>query len=201
MNIKKPVYVGIDFGNEYSQVSYYSDKEKEPVSLGLSGPENGYYIPTVISKAVGKSQWFAGDEAKNSTMLMDTVIVDNLVMKGDDVFNFVLNKVPEQIEKLLLSQNILKDDIDYFMCHQPNKFMLQKLADKLGVCYDKMPNNIVENFGNASGVTIPTNICFNLPDQKNEYRICLSGFGVGLTWASMILNIGKLKIKKIIEYK
>ena len=47
MNIKKPVYVGIDFGNEYSQVSYYSDKEKEPVSLGLSGPENGYYIPTV----------------------------------------------------------------------------------------------------------------------------------------------------------
>lgn len=39
MNIKKPVYVGIDFGNEYSQVSYYSDKEKEPVSLGLSGPE------------------------------------------------------------------------------------------------------------------------------------------------------------------
>ena len=48
MNIKKPVYVGIDFGNEYSQVSYYSDKEKEPVSLGLSGPENGYYIPTVI---------------------------------------------------------------------------------------------------------------------------------------------------------
>ncbi len=84
MNIKKPVYVGIDFGNEYSQVSYYSDKEKEPVSLGLSGPENGYYIPTVISKAVGKSQWFAGDEAKNSTMLMDTVIVDNLVMKAMD---------------------------------------------------------------------------------------------------------------------
>ena len=64
-----------------------------------------------------------------------------------------------------------------------------------------MPNNIVENFGNASGVTIPTNICFNLPDPKSEYRICLSGFGVGLTWASMILNIGKLKIKKIIEYK
>lgn len=84
MNIKKPVYVGIDFGNEYSQVSYYSDKEKEPVSLGLSGPENGYYIPTVISKAVGKSQWFAGDEAKNSTMLMDTVIVDNLVVKAMD---------------------------------------------------------------------------------------------------------------------
>lgn len=64
MNIKKPVYVGIDFGNEYSQVSYYSDKEKEPVSLGLSGPENGYYIPTVISKAVGKANGLQGMKRK-----------------------------------------------------------------------------------------------------------------------------------------
>lgn len=159
-------------------------------ALCLNIPAGGFRMPSTPETAIMHE-----DEAGNFRAL------DNLVMKGDDVFNFVLNKVPEQIEKLLLSQNILKDDIDYFMCHQPNKFMLQKLADKLGVCYDKMPNNIVENFGNASGVTIPTNICFNLPDPKNEYKICLSGFGVGLTWASMILNIGKLNIKKIIEYK
>ncbi len=159
-------------------------------ALCLNIPAGGFRMPSTPETAIMHE-----DEAGNSRAL------DNLVMKGDDVFNFVLNKVPEQIEYLLSSQNLSKEDIDYFMCHQPNKFMLQKLADKLDVSYDKMPNNIVEKFGNASGVTIPTDICLNLPDEKDEYKICLSGFGVGLTWASMILDIENLNFKKIIEYK
>jgi 3-oxoacyl-[acyl-carrier-protein] synthase-3 len=81
--------------------------------------------------------------------------------------------------------------------------MLQKLADKMNISYEKMPNNVVENFGNASSVSIPTAIAFNLGQKllNNAYKICLSGFGVGLTWASMVLNIGNLSICKIIEYK
>ena len=63
-----------------------------------------------------------------------------------------------------------------------------------------MPNNIVENFGNASGVTIPTNICFNLKDKNDRMKICLSGFGIGLTWATMVLDIEGLNFNKLIEY-
>ena len=85
---------------------------------------------------------------------------DNLVMKGDDVFNFVQRKVPPMIEHLLEQANVSKDDVDWYMFHQPNKFMLHKLADKIGIDKDKMPANIVENFGNASGVTVPTNISY-----------------------------------------
>ena len=120
-------------------------------------------------------------------------------MKGDDVFNFVLNQVPQQIEELLAYLNLSKEDIDYFMCHQPNKFMLQKLADKLGISYEKLPNNIVEKFGNASGVTIPTNICCNLQNKKEPLKLCLSGFGIGLTWATMVLDLD-LNFNQIIEY-
>ena len=89
------------------------------------------------------------------------------------------------------------------MFHQPNKFMLQKLADKMKVSQEKMPNNIVENFGNASSASIPTTITFNFGKKllTNKYKICLSGFGVGLTWASMLLNIGKLNICEMIDYK
>lgn len=174
-NNNEKIYVDIKFDGENA--------------FCLNIPAGGFRMPSTAETAVMKE-----DEAGNFRSL------DNLVMKGDDVFNFVLNKVPEQIEEVLSEMKLTKDEIDYFMCHQPNKFMLQKLADKLGVKYEKMPNNIVENFGNASGVTIPTNICFNLKDKNDRLKICLSGFGIGLTWATMVLDLAEMKFNELIEY-
>jgi 3-oxoacyl-[acyl-carrier-protein] synthase-3 len=127
---------------------------------------------------------------------------ENLVMKGDDVFNFVQTEVPPMIESLLQTANVDKDNVDYYMFHQPNKFMLNKVADKLGVNRDKMPANVVENFGNSSGVTIPVVTCFNISEEIKEKRlkICFSGFGVGLTWASFLMDVGPLSFCEIIEY-
>ena len=82
MNIKRTIYVGIDFCNDFSQVSYYNFTDNEPVSVGFSGPDSGYNIPCVISKTIGKEQWFAGDEAKNSATLGEAVLVDNLLGKA-----------------------------------------------------------------------------------------------------------------------
>ena len=128
--------------------------------------------------------------------------LDNLVMKGDDVFNFVQTEVPPMIEELLKGSGKTTDDIDYFLFHQPNKFMLSKLADKMGVPHDKMPANIVENFGNASGASIPTNISFNLGDIacKQTFNVCFAGFGVGLTWAAIEQQLGNLMFNQIIYY-
>ena len=128
--------------------------------------------------------------------------LDNLVMKGDEVFNFVQREVPPMIKDLLSLAGVDKQAVDYFMFHQPNKFMLNKLADKLGVPRDKMPSNIVENFGNASGVSIPTAITYNLGERltRESFLICLAGFGVGLTWASLLIQLEYLKFNKIIDY-
>lgn len=127
---------------------------------------------------------------------------DHLVMKGDEVFNFVQLEVPPLIRHNLNIAGLSIDKIDYYMFHQPNRFMLQKLADNLGVPYSKMPNNVVENFGNASGVSIPTAICFNLGGNllSNRYLVCLAGFGVGLTWGSLILDLGPLDFCDLINY-
>jgi 3-oxoacyl-[acyl-carrier-protein] synthase-3 len=127
---------------------------------------------------------------------------DHLVMKGDEVFNFVQTEVPPLIDEVFKLANITKEEIDYFMFHQPNRFMLQKLADKIGVSRDKMPSNIVENFGNSSGVTIPLAITFNIGNEieNKQFKLCLSGFGVGLTWAAMVLDIGTLAFCKQIDY-
>ena len=88
------------------------------------------------------------------------------------------------------------------MFHQPNRFMLRKLADKMGVGPERLPSNIVENFGNSSGVTIPLAITFNIRERmlRESLRICLAGFGVGLTWASMLMDMGPLSFCEMIEY-
>lgn len=127
---------------------------------------------------------------------------DNLKMDGQEVFNFVLVDVPPLIDSLLGFAGTTKDSVDYFMFHQPNKFMLKKLADKMKVSYEKMPNNIVENFGNSSGATIPVNITFNLGTKllEKSYTTCLAGFGAGLTCSSMLLTIGGLDFCEIIEF-
>jgi 3-oxoacyl-[acyl-carrier-protein] synthase-3 len=126
---------------------------------------------------------------------------DNLVMKGDEVFNFVQTEVPPMIDSLLNYAGVEIEKVDYFMFHQPNKFMLAKLADKMNVPHEKMPGNIVENFGNGSGVSIPTAITFNLgPKLKTEqHLICLAGFGVGLTWGSLLVTIGNLEFCEMID--
>ncbi len=128
--------------------------------------------------------------------------LDNLVMKGDEVFNFVQVEVPPMIDELLERASVEKNRVDYYMFHQPNRFMLQKLADKLEIPREKMPNNIVENFGNSSGATIPTNITFNIGEklEKQEMQLCLSGFGVGLTWAALLLRMGKLDFCQTINF-
>ena len=127
---------------------------------------------------------------------------DNLVMQGDEVFNFVQREVPPMIGHLFEQSGVERDQVDWFMFHQPNKFMLHKLADKLGIPHEKMPANIVENFGNASGVTVPTCISYNLGERlcRETLQLCMAGFGVGLTWSSVMMKMGPLKFNQIIEF-
>jgi 3-oxoacyl-[acyl-carrier-protein] synthase-3 len=68
--------------------------------------------------------------------------------------------------------------------------------------HSRMPNNVVQHFGNSGGATIPTAIAFNLADQlKKETRlVCLAGFGGGLTWASMLMRLGRLAFCELIDY-
>ena len=124
-------------------------------------------------------------------------------MDGSTIFNFVQTEVPPLIEALLARAGISIEAVDYFLCHQPNRFMLQKLADKMKIPYAKMPNNVVEHFGNSGSVTIPTVMAFNLGDRllRERLLVCLSGYGGGLVWGAMLLKLGNLAYNNIIEYK
>ena len=154
-------------------------------------PAGGFRMPSTAGTAVLEEVGENNLRAK-----------DHLRMDGSAVFNFVQVDVPPLIDDLLARAGAPIDSIDYFLFHQPNRFMLQKLAEKLKVPYAKMPSNVVENFGNSSGVTIPIAAVFNLGRRllKEQFRVCLGGFGTGLAWASMLLSLGELGFCRMIDY-
>jgi 3-oxoacyl-[acyl-carrier-protein] synthase-3 len=127
---------------------------------------------------------------------------DHLRMDGSAVFNFVQTEVPPLIDSLLAAAGTPIDAVDWFLFHQPNRFMLQKLAQKMQISPAKMPSNIVERFGNSSGVTIPMAIVANLGERltTEQFTVCLAGFGVGLTWGSMLLSLGPLDFCESKDY-
>ena len=131
----------------------------------------------------------------------NTRSLDNLVMKGDAVFNFVMQEVPPMIESLMQDSNVDISQIDSFLFHQPNPFMLKKLASKLGVPLNKMPVDLVRRFGNSSGVTIPAVMCtnFNASYFDQPRLMCLAGFGVGLTWGSLLMPMSRLSFINVLE--
>lgn len=154
-------------------------------------PAGGFRMPSTPETAVFEEDGEGNFRSK-----------DNLMMQGGAVFNFMQTEVPPLIEETLCFADKTKDEIDWYLTHQPNKFMVDKLADALNVPHEKMPSNIVTYFGNASGVTVPTNICFNLGEKllSNSYQVCLAGFGVGLTWGAMILELGKLSFCDMVDF-
>lgn len=122
-------------------------------------------------------------------------------MDGSGVFNFVQREVPPMVEELISYGQTSYEDVDWFLFHQPNKFMLQKLADKMKVPYEKMPMNVVGDFGNSNSNTVPFALVSNLSNEmkKATYRCCLAGFGAGLTWGAALMDIGNLKFCEMIN--
>ena len=147
-------------------------------------PAGGFRMPSTAQTAVMEN---TGDGNYRS--------LDNMHMDGSAVFNFVQTEVPPMIEHALSENGMTVEDIDYFLFHQPNKFMLQKLAEKVGIPFEKLPMNLVENYGNPSGCSIPLVTVHNLSHEltQNSYKCCLSAFGSGLAWGAMILELGGLE--------
>lgn len=120
-------------------------------------------------------------------------------MNGADVFNFVLREIPKNIKKTLAFAETTADNCDYVIFHQANKFMNDYLAKKLKLDKTKVPSTI-EKYGNTSSVSIPITIVDQLKNKLNgSKKILLSGFGVGMSWASAVIQTENIKIANIVE--
>ena len=156
----------------------------------LKIPAGGFRMPSNAQTAVMMDQ---GDGNFRS--------LDNMHMDGSEVFNFVQSEVPPMLQGAFERERKHAEDFDWFFFHQPNRFMLQKLAEKADLPLEKLPMNLVENYGNPSGASIPITAILNAGEallSKNN-KCCLSAFGSGLAWGVMFLDIGNLEHCELIE--
>lgn len=126
---------------------------------------------------------------------------NQLYMDGLEVFNFTLKVVPKSINDILSFSKSEINNIDYFLFHQANKFMIDFFVKKLKINPEKVPISL-DTFGNVSSPTIPLTIVSRLNNLvKNEKsQILMSGFGAGLSWATAVLDLKECHICNLIEY-
>jgi len=125
----------------------------------------------------------------------------HLYMNGQDVFNFALQEVVPNVESLLASQNKNADSIDFLVMHQANILLNESIRKRLKVDERKTLYSL-RNYGNTSCATIPVSIAANSEKLvgQDSIQFLLVGFGVGLSWGSVLVNTKGTKILKIDEY-
>lgn len=114
----------------------------------------------------------------------------NLYMNGAEIFNFTGEFVPKLISSILEKSNLTKEDIDLFIFHQANKYMLNHLRKKIKIPEEKF-FIAMEGCGNTVSSTIPIALYAAQKQGRltTSENLILAGFGVGYSWAACNLMI------------
>lgn len=123
-------------------------------------------------------------------------------MNGVDVFSFGITKGPEVTKDVMDFAGKTVDEVDYFIFHQANKFMNEKIRRKLKISEDKVPYSM-KDFGNVSCATIPLTIDnrFKHASELKNKTIVATAFGVGLSWGSAIIKLSDIEYLSMTEYE
>lgn len=131
----------------------------------------------------------------------DGIIRNNLQtsLDGPGVFIFGISKAPKSILGLMDHFNIDLNQVDYFILHQANKILNEKIRNKLKLPIDKVPYSLDE-YGNTSSSSIPITLVTRLRDKliSEKCKIVACGFGVGLSWGTVYLETEKIACPEII---
>lgn len=146
-----------------------------------------------------------GDSTRVETTDDDgnTRSLEDLYMNGAEVFNFAMLDEPKAIKEILGIADLAVDAIDTFALHQANAYILGNIARRLKIPADKMPMASVGRYGNLSSASIPGVLCDERADMltADTLQLLVSGFGVGLSWASAILSAGPLQHCALSKYE
>ena len=113
---------------------------------------------------------------------------DHLYMNGAQIYVFTQRNVPKVVNEVLEKNHLAKEDIDLFVLHQANQYMLDFLRKKMGIPEDRF-FMFMENVGNTVSSSIP--VCLTEAQRENRLKgnVLLCGFGVGYSWGAVVLKI------------
>ncbi len=123
------------------------------------------------------------------------------VMDGLAILDFSMNEVYGNIKELLAYRNIEQSDVGTVLFHQPNYILIKALQDRLRFSSEQVIHNS-QNIGNTSSASIPLLLTEIGDDwrKRNNSVVLLSGFGIGLSVASLVLNMEETVCIKTMEY-
>lgn len=122
-------------------------------------------------------------------------------MDGMSVFSFGITVPPKSIKRLIEQYNITIGNVDKFVFHQANYFMLEKIAKKLKIDIDKVPSSL-KDYGNTTSASIPLTIVSQCREDYKTKKIktIACGFGTGLSWGSVYFETKNIIIPEVIIY-
>ncbi len=127
----------------------------------------------------------------------------DIYMDGFAVFKFVAMDVSKWLLRFLDEVHENAETLDYFIPHQPNMYMIKKLARKLKFTWEDTWQS-GDAVGNAGSSALPTTIAFNagrfLKEKEKTYKVLISGFGAGLSASAGIVTLDSNAYYKLLQY-
>lgn len=125
----------------------------------------------------------------------------HLHMDGAAIFNFSLKVELPAIKAMLEATGWEADSVDGYVFHQANRYIIDNIRRRLKLPEEKVPAGTVEKYGNQSGASIPATLTDHYGEQLTSaaHRMILSGFGVGLSWATCAIELPRLQCNALVE--
>lgn len=114
---------------------------------------------------------------------------DYFYMNGNIVFDFTIDRVPKLVKATLDVNGLTEEDINYYVFHQANKFMLNTIRKCCLLPKEKFYVDL-DQTGNTTSSTVPIGLKESISKGliKSGDKVMIAGFGVGLSWAGTVLN-------------
>lgn len=113
---------------------------------------------------------------------------DNLYMDGKAIFDFTVQAVPPMISEVIVKNGLNKDDVDLYVFHQANKYMINFLRKLIMIDKEKF-YVYLEKVGNTVSSTIPIALCEAQKEGRLHGNVLLAGFGVGFSWGGCVIKV------------
>lgn len=160
---------------------------------------DGSNIEAVITKG-GGYRFMSSAETLKDVEYEDGSIrnMEQSYMNGMDVFSYAISRLPKDIKALAAEAHIDINDVNWYVFHQANKFMMSTIAKKMKIDMDKFLYSIYK-FGNTSGCSIPLTLVVNKDKVKPGDTMLMNAIGASFVYGSAYCNIADCKILDLIE--
>ncbi|HWB80912.1 MAG TPA: ketoacyl-ACP synthase III [Nannocystaceae bacterium] len=186
------------FGDAGSATAVTHDDEQQVKAVQFGADGTGF--GEIIVPGGGARQFWSPElfERKPDAEGEERRALD-LVLRGPQVLTFTMKRVPPLLNDLLEKSGWSRDDVDSYVLHQANKFMIDFLVKRMKVPSEKVPLSMDE-FGNTSSASIPLTMVTRCAEQLGRpTKWCAMGFGVGLSWSGLMLQTDAVATLPLVE--